>query len=72
MGPMPFRKDGIVMDDKESISTKVSVDRTYGHSRLGPALMASAYEHLVPIHRQIVSLEKTDCHRRKEQRPWAM
>jgi hypothetical protein len=41
-------------------------------SRLGPALMASAYEHLVPIHRQIVSLEKTDCHRRKEQRPWAM
>jgi hypothetical protein len=72
MGPMPFRKDGIVMDDKESISIKVPVDRTYGHSRLGPALIASAYEHLIPIHRQVVSSEKKDLHRRKEQRPWAM
>jgi len=72
MGPTSFRKDVIVMDDKRRIFTKIPVDRTYGHSRLGPQLMAIAYEQLVPIHRQDVSSEKKDFHRRKEQRPWAM
>ena len=72
MGLTPIRKDVIVMDGKHRISTEMSVDRTYGHSRLGPELMAIAYEHLVPIHQKAVSSEEKDGHKRKEQRPWAM
>jgi len=60
------------MDGKHRISTKISVDRTYGQSRLGSELMAIAYERLVPIHRRVVSSKMKVCHRGKEQRVWAM
>jgi hypothetical protein len=72
MGLTPFRKDVIVMDGKHRISAEMSVDRTYGHSRLGSELMAIAYERLVPIDQKAVSSEKKDGHKRKEQRLWAM
>ena len=60
------------MDGKHRISTEVSVDRTYGHSRLGPELMAFAYERLVPIHQKAVSSKKKDGHKNKERKTWAM
>ncbi len=60
------------MDGKHRISTEMSVDRNYGHSRLGPELMAIAYERLGPIHQEPVSSEKEDGHKRKEPKRWAM
>ena len=43
------------MHDAKETQQKIPVERVFDHSRLGPELMAAAYEWLVPIHRMALS-----------------
>ena len=46
------------MDDTKENPQKIHVKRAFGYSRLGPELMAAAYERLVPIQRMSVPREQ--------------
>ena len=60
------------MDDKPSRPTEMQVERIFDHSRLGPELIAMAYESLVPIHRNVSSEQRDNTYDRKESVQWAM
>ena len=56
-GTDAFRKDVLAMDDTKENHQRIRVKRAFGYSRLGPELMADAYERLVPIQRMSVPRE---------------
>lgn len=57
-GPDAFREDVLAMDDTKEDPQRIHVKRAFGYSRLGPELMAAAYERLVPIQRMSVPHEQ--------------
>jgi len=46
------------MDCAKQTPQKIHVKRSFGHSRLGPELIAAAYEKLVPTQRMSVRHEQ--------------
>jgi hypothetical protein len=57
-GSEAFREDVMAMDDTKENPQRIHVKRAFGYSRLGPELMAAAYERLVPIQRMSVPHEQ--------------
>jgi hypothetical protein len=73
MGLTPLGKDVLVMDDKKEVKKRIQIRRTFNFSRLGPELMSTAYESLVPIKRIPISAEKSrKTHSKREVLQWAM
>jgi len=51
------------MDCAKQTPRRIHVKRAFGHSRLGPELIAAAYEKLVPIQRMSVRYEQHETSR---------
>ena len=58
------------MDDQAKVQNGIRVERAYDRSRLGPEMMASAYESVVPIRRvPLPSANQRPSWAREEVRP---
>jgi len=73
MGLTVFREDVLAMENMKQAKRRVHIQRAFSYSRLGPELMSTAYESLVPTRRIPLCAEKqTKNSDIKKERRWAM
>jgi hypothetical protein len=73
MGLTVFREDILAMENINEAKRRIHIQRAFSYSRLGPELMSSAYESLVPTRQMPLCAEKqTKNSGIEKERRWAM